>query len=59
MASTKRLTAVQRARRKKITALIRAARATAKAQCLIARAGFAQLLDDLADVAEQYLKGLK
>lgn len=57
--ATKPLTAVQRRERKKIQVLIRDARRMAKesrSHCILSTA---QFLDNLADVAEQYLKGLK
>lgn len=59
MASTKHLTAAQRARRKKIKALILDARVIANECYRHGRRETAQLLDDLADVAEKYLEGLK
>lgn len=59
MATKPRLTAVQRKSRKEVRGLIRDAREEAR-DC---RASFlgdtARLLDDLADIAEKYLKGLK
>lgn len=54
-----RLTAPQRARRKKIKVLITDARRMAKAYrsgCIVSTA---QLFEDLADVAEEYLKEVK
>jgi len=56
MASPKPLTALQRARRKKIRSLIRNARETAKVWLSLGRTNTAQLLDDFAGVAEKYLK---
>jgi len=54
-----RLTAVERARRKKIKALIRDGRVLAKHHRVTYMIRAAGVLDDLADVAEEYLKGLK
>lgn len=59
MANTKPLTAAERVRRKKIRALIRDARVFAKEHRLRYELYTARLLDDLTDVAEEYLEGLK
>lgn len=61
MTSTKpRLTAVERARRKEIRELIRKAREVAvHLRSVNLYMDYARLLDDLAGVAEKYLKGLK
>jgi len=50
---------ISAARRKKIEALIRDAKETAERYRLQHLLNTANLLDDLADVAEKYLKGLK
>ena len=62
MASTKpHLIAVERARRKKIRELIREARGLARVcrSHTVSQMSPARLLDDLADVAEKYLKDMK
>ena len=59
MASKPRLTSVERKNRKEIRELIREAKQLAqsyRAGCVVSTA---RLLDDLARVAELYLKGLK
>lgn len=58
--ATKPLTAPQRARRKKIRGLIREAREIAvHLRSVNLYMDYARLLDDLADIAEKYLKGLR
>lgn len=59
MASPKPLTAIERVRRKKIRAMIRESREAARNYQLQCRLQTARLLDDLAGVAELYLKGAK
>ena len=59
MTTNTRLTTVERARRKKIRALIRDGKGAAKIYCKQHRIHVASLLDDPAGVAEQYLKGLE
>lgn len=59
MTSTKPLTAAERARRLKIKGLIREARISAMVCSRASMPTVAQQLDDLADVAEKYMEGLK
>lgn len=59
MVTKPRLTAPQRARRKEIRELIRDGRKTARNYQLQCRLQTARLLDDLADIAEKYLEGMK
>ena len=64
MASTKRLTAVERARRRKIRALVIEARKEAKTHRNpkldhLTDVSVSCLLDDLVDVVEEYLEGTK
>ena len=54
-----RLTAVERKRRKEIRGLIQRAKESASHSRLYGMEISARLLDDLADVAEKYLGGLK
>lgn len=59
MAKYKPLTAVERRRRKEIRELIQRARDSAIHKRSYGLAFAARLLDDLADIAEKYLKGLE